>query len=155
QSLGPGHGGAKAMTRLRLRYVQAWVDGESRPHHYFRRRGFKRVPLPGLPGSAEFMAAYQAALEQKPAPIGIKRSVPGTVAAAVAAYLDSTLHFGWRASSTQTMQRTILQRFRDQHGDKPIALLPPKFITAVLATKKPHAARNWFKAIRALCQFCV
>jgi integrase len=33
--------------------------------------------------------------------------------------------------------------------------MPPKFIAAVLGTKKPHAARNWAKAIRALCQFAV
>ena len=50
------------MSRIRLKYVQAWVDREGRAHHYFRRRGFPRVRLPGLPGSADFMAAYQAAL---------------------------------------------------------------------------------------------
>lgn len=43
------------MTRIRLRYVQWWVDREGRAHHYFRRRGFPRVSLPGLPGSPEFM----------------------------------------------------------------------------------------------------
>ena len=30
--------------------------------YYFRRRGTKAIPLPGLPGSEEFMAAYAAAL---------------------------------------------------------------------------------------------
>jgi hypothetical protein len=36
-----------------------------RRRYYFRRRGFKKVALPGLPGSQEFMAAYQAALAQR------------------------------------------------------------------------------------------
>jgi integrase len=143
------------MTPLRLRYVQAWVDSEGRAHHYFRRPGYKRVPLPGMPGSLEFMQAYQAALAQKAKPIGIKRSKPGSVAAAVASYLDSTLHFASRAASTQAMQRAILERFREQCGDYPIALMPPKFIAALLQKKKPHAARNWLKAIRGLCQFAV
>src|SRR4029077_6212653 len=33
--------------------------------------------------------------------------------------------------------------------------MPPKFIALMLGKMKPHAARNWFKAIRALCQFAV
>src|SRR5262245_35177604 len=119
------------MTALRLRYVQAWVDKDGRAHHYFRRPGFPRVPLPGLPGSTEFNRAYETALSAAPAAIGIKlRSKPGSVAAAVAAYLDSTLHFASRAEGTKIMQRTILERFREQYGDNPIASMPPKFIAA-------------------------
>ena len=49
------------MTRIRLKFVQAWVDREGRVHRYFRRPGYPRIRLPGLPGSAEFMAAYQEA----------------------------------------------------------------------------------------------
>jgi integrase len=143
------------MTTLRLRYVQAWVDADGRAHQYFRRPGFKRVRLPGLPGSGEFMAAYEAACESRPKPIGVSRSRAGTVAAAVAAYLDSAQHFGLIAPATQKKRRAILQHFRDEYGDKPIALMPAKFIAAMLATKKPHTARNWFKAIRGLCLFCV
>jgi hypothetical protein len=50
------------MTTIRLRYVDRFVDRHGHPRHYFRRPGCKRIRLPGLPGSAEFMAAYQAAL---------------------------------------------------------------------------------------------
>src|SRR5262245_38639829 len=75
-----------------MRYVQAWVDQDGRAHHYFRRRGFRRVPLRGLPGSSEFMAAYQMATQEAPPPIGMeKRSKPGSIAAAVSNYLDSML----------------------------------------------------------------
>lgn len=58
------------MTSLRLRYVQALRDSRGVRRYYFRRAGAPRVTLPGLPGSAEFMAAYQAALgrEVDPAP---------------------------------------------------------------------------------------
>ena len=58
---------------MRLRYVQAFVDRKTGvAFHYFRRRGFPRVRLPGLPGSREFMAAYQDALEQPHVEIGAK-----------------------------------------------------------------------------------
>jgi hypothetical protein len=34
----------------------------SKIRHYFWRPPFKQIPLLGLPGSTEFMEAYQAAL---------------------------------------------------------------------------------------------
>jgi integrase len=142
------------MTHIRLKYVQAFVDRKTGAvFRYFRRPGFPRVRLPGLPGSAEFMQAYQQALKLAPQPVGAKRSKPGTIAATVAAYLDSTLHFGSKASTTQVLERSILQNFRDQYGEHPIALMPTKFIALMLSKKKPAAARNWLKAIRSLCRF--
>jgi hypothetical protein len=68
------------MTRLRIAYVQSFRDKKTGAvFHYFRRAGFRRMRLPGLPGSTEFMAAYQAALGNRPEPIGVaKRSKPGS-----------------------------------------------------------------------------
>jgi hypothetical protein len=42
-------------------FVQAFIDQHGSPRFYFRRPGFPRVPLPGLPWSPEFMAAYETA----------------------------------------------------------------------------------------------
>src|SRR5262249_40552805 len=58
------------------------------------------------------------------------------------------------APSTKESRRSYLNRFRDAHGDKSI-VMPPKALKAILAPMKPNAARNCFKAIRALCQFAV
>ena len=44
------------------KFVQGFLDRHGNPRFYFRRAGFKRVPLPGLPWSPEFMAAYENAL---------------------------------------------------------------------------------------------
>ena len=79
------------MTRLRLPFVNEFRDRHGKVRRYYRRPGCKAVPLPGLPGSAEFMAAYQAALTGVTVPprlIGEARTVAGTVQAIVAAYLD-------------------------------------------------------------------
>jgi hypothetical protein len=70
------------------KYVQAWVDSDGRAHCYFRRRGYPRVRLPGLPWSPSFMAAYEAALTGPRTAIGTGRIKPGSVAAVVAEYLD-------------------------------------------------------------------
>ena len=56
------------MTRIGLKHVNAFRDRHGQVRHYFRRPGCKSVPLPGLPGSAEFMQAYRAALVGKTAP---------------------------------------------------------------------------------------
>lgn len=64
-------------------YVHAFRDRHGKARYYFRRRGFRRAPLPGLPYSGEFMRAYEAAA-QTVGEFGSSRSRPGTVAAAVA-----------------------------------------------------------------------
>jgi hypothetical protein len=77
--------------RLKLPpYVQAFVDRHGRARFYFRRRGYQCVPLPGLPWSPTFMAAYEAAKgEPSPIEVGVSRTTPGTVNAAVISYFNS------------------------------------------------------------------
>src|SRR5262249_29779002 len=124
-------------------YVQHWVDDEGRPHSYFRRRGFPRVPLPGLPWSPSFMAAYEAAMSGPRTAIGAGRVKPGSVAAVIAEYKDSREFFGSNSAGRQRMRRGILDRFGAAYGDRPFALLPPEWIEALLDSKPPHAARSW------------
>ena len=143
------------MSKIRLKFIQAFVDRKTGAvFRYFRRPGFPRVRLPGLPGSPEFNRAYEEALEAPQLAVGTRRSKPGSVAMAIAAYFGSA-DFSSLAPITQALRRQILQRFREQHGDKPLALLPPKFIALTLSQMKPHAARNWVKALRGLMQFAV
>jgi integrase len=138
------------MTRLHLKYVQSY-----RGYHYFRRRGSPYVQLPGIPGSAEFMAAYASALAAAPVAIGAStRSKPGSVSAAIAEYYGSQA-FRSQTGGTPTLRRAILERFREQHGDKRLAALPTEFIVALLDTMAPHAARNWLKTLRHFIRWCV
>jgi hypothetical protein len=108
-----------------LRYVQSFVDRKSGTvYHYFRRPGYKRVPLPGLPGSREFMAAYHEALEQPHVQIGIGRSKPGSVAATVAAYFLST-QFAELAPGTRNARRCILHASAMSMAKSRLALCRP------------------------------
>jgi hypothetical protein len=43
------------MTKLPLRYVNEYRDVRGKVRRYFRRRGQKKVPLHGLPGSEELL----------------------------------------------------------------------------------------------------
>jgi hypothetical protein len=72
------------VARIKLPFVNSFVDRHGQTHHYFRRRGHRNVRLPGLPGSPEFMRAYEAAIgNAEPTVIGVSRSKVGTVAAVV------------------------------------------------------------------------
>ena len=57
--------------RLKLPpYIHGYTDRHGRPRFYFRRAGFKKVPLPGLPWSPVFMDAYDTALAGQRIAIG-------------------------------------------------------------------------------------
>jgi integrase len=141
------------MTKIRLRFVQSFV-ANGRAYYYFRKPGCARIKLPGLPGSEAFMSAYQAALDAGAAPlsIGAKRSVPGTIAALVAAYISSDT-FRDLAQETKRTRWAILQKLRDEHGSKRVALLRREHVEAILQTKRPHPRQNLLKVLRPLIRF--
>jgi integrase len=137
------------MTKLHLKYVQAY-----RGYFYFRKRGSPYIRLPGIPGSAEFMDAYQAALAAAPVAIGAStRSKPGSVSAAIAEYYGSQ-DFRSLTGETPAKRRRILENFREHHGDKRLASLPQEFIVALLDTMTPHNANAWLKTFRHFASWC-
>ena len=142
---------------MRLKYVHEYRDRHGAVRRYFRRRGFNPVPLPGAPGTPEFMEAYNAALAgfRISHAIGAARLEEGSLSAAIAAYyLHNSFLYGFSVE-TQKMRRAILERFRADHGAKRIAMLQREHIAKMLGSKKPFAARNWLKTIRGLMRFCL
>jgi integrase len=136
------------------KFVQAFIDRNGKPRFYFRRPGFKSLPLPGLPWSPQFMEVYEVALSGQPLQIGAHRSKPGTVSTAIVGYYHDQ-SFLTLAPSTKRSLRGILERFRAEHGEKRIALLHRQHIINLLRTKKRFAARHWLMAIRALMKYAV
>jgi integrase len=136
------------------KFVQAFIDRTGKSRFYFRRAGFKSVPLPGLPWSPQFMEAYEAALSGQPTQIGAGRTVQGSVSAAIIGYYRDQ-SFLTLAPSTQRSVRGILEHFREEHGGKRVALLQRQHIITLLRSKKRFAARHWLMAIRALMKYAV
>jgi len=144
------------MTKIRLQYIHEFRDRHGKVRRYVRLPGRKRLPLPGAPGSSEFMEAYQAALGGVRAEIGASRTVPGTINAAVISYFNSSA-FASLAPETRRVRRNILERFRAEHGDKRIALLQKVHIDRMTAAKvaTPAAARNFINTVDALMRHSV
>src|SRR5262249_23922675 len=122
------------MKMKKARYVHGpWIDKKTGlPYCYFRRPGYPRVPLPGLPWSPSFMPEHEKAMTGARPAIGVGRVKPGSVAAVVAEYLDSQQFFTSKGAGTQRMRRGILERFRAAYGERPFALLPAEWIEALL-----------------------
>lgn len=95
------------MTNLRLKFIHSYTDRHGHVRHYFRRKGSPKVALPGLAGSAEFMAAYHAALADKPAPAPAARPSAGSLAEVVAGYCRSVDWKNLKPSSQRTYRKAL------------------------------------------------
>jgi len=137
-------------------YCNGYLDRHGKARWYFRRAGFKKVPLPGLPWSPEFMAAYEQALAGQPAPIGAERTIPGTLRALAVSYFASPA-FRTTRPSTQSTYRRVIDRLCIEHGDKRVALLQREHVIKLLAARAhtPGTANALRRSLRALMQHAV
>jgi integrase len=144
--------------RKNPKYVHGFVDHDGKPRFYLRKPGVKKqIPLPGLPWSPEFMAAYQTALnaEWESPQLGASRTKPGTVNAAIVSYYNLNAEFKGFATGTQKMRRAILERFRNEHGHRQIATLDERAVKAILAKRSPLAGLNLIKTLRHLIRHAI
>lgn len=145
------------MKRKNPKYTHSFIDHGGTPRFYLRMPRRKRVPLPGVPWSPEFMEAREKALRGDwTAPeLAASRTRAGTVNAAIVSYYQSTAFTNGLAPSSQKMRRSILERFREQYGDKQIAPLHKKALQIILNKKSPASASNWRKALRGFIDHCL
>ena len=97
------------------------VDRHGKRRVRFRWRGFSTY-LTGTPWSEDFMRQYAAALDGVKAQasnVGAGRTVPGSLDALCVSYYRSPEFRGLEAS-TQKVRRYIIERFRAEHGKKPV-----------------------------------
>lgn len=136
-----------------LRHINRYRDRHGRVRYYFRRPGGKNIPLPGDLTSPAFLAAYQAASKEAPAPIGEVRNAPGSVAQTVSLYLGSAA-FVNLAPDTRRGRKNELERFRRDKGEKPIARLERRHLERYIVGKSPGSARNCLKALTPFLDWC-
>jgi len=138
--------------RLKLpKYVNGFQDRHDKTRYYFRRPGFPRTPLPGLPWTPAFMAAYEAAMSGEPQRPKSKAAAPRSFAALIDAYYQHK-SFVELAPSTQATYRGILEAIRAHSGAVQVAVLTRQHVEAGLAKrhKTPSAANNWLKVMHRL-----
>ena len=134
------------------------IDQHSKRRVRFRKAGFSTY-LTGIPWSEDFMRQYGAALEgvqAQTANVGAGRTIPGSFNALCVSYYRSPEFRGLKAS-TQAVRRNIIERFRNEHGDKPVRLLGRSHIKDIIGDKAetPEAANNLLKVLRVLLSYAV
>jgi len=133
-------------------YIQAYTDRHGRRRrYYYRRKGFARAPLPGLPGSPEFRAAYAAA--EKGVPLKPPKPIAaGTFGALVLEYQSSN---GWRrlAESTRRENGYVLRTLEAHLRSHPVAGLERVDILRWLDEMTHGAANKMLRVLKILMTF--
>ena len=153
------------MTTIRLRYVQRWEDtrhGGVVIRHRFRRPGFKPMTLPGLPGSAPFMDAYNAAMKGDGAPplvIGLQKSPHGTMAYLVARFKSSAAYAAIKPT-TRSSYNSELEGIRKECGDDLAAratkdAIEGMFKKKIEAVATVKTANKWLRLMRRLFEIAI
>jgi integrase len=137
------------MTKIRIPYVQEFVDKIGKVRRYFRKPGCKPVPLPGAPGSAEFMQTYQAALGDK---VSHSTRAAGSVGKLIEDYLKSAAFQNLKPSS-QATYRIVIDKFGLKHGHRMVHDMPRAKVAAYIheiGAKAPGMGNLTRKVLRRL-----
>lgn len=144
------------MTTFRLRYVHQFRDRHGKMRRYVRRRGVPRSPLPGLPGSPEFMAAYHLALEGTIAPPP-SRYGKGSIGALWTAYVRTAGYANLSDSSKRTY-RQVIGPILNQHGHRSVIGMTRQHarrIVEAVGAQAPATANLTIAVMRLLFTFAI
>lgn len=127
-----GSSAGDEVTVFRLRYIKAYTDRHGKRRHYYRRPGFASVPLPGEPGSKDFMDAYHAAAEGvERAAVGAERWPAESFGALVSIYYQTAAFRRLRPTTARTYRRDM-ESFREKHGRMSVRACQRKHVNAML-----------------------
>jgi integrase len=155
----PGKVGRRLNTRFRwgVAHVDHQVDRHGHPRWWYRRRGERRIAALPMPGTPDFLAAWQAAdkiADGEVAVLGATRSRAGSYSAALAAYY---VHNSWLTLSPVTIKkrRQVLEKIRNEFGDARLSDLRNGHIQKLMNRLKPNAQKNWSKALTGFFKFAL
>ena len=114
--------------KIRLPYLDRYRS-RGKVYYYVRRKGRSSVRLDGAPGTAEFMASFQAALDA--AAPQRERHVVGTFGRLVTDFYRS-VDFANLKPSSKKAYRVVLDPVCRKHGHRPAAGLPRSFATQMI-----------------------
>ena len=138
--------------------VGQYVDQHGKLRTRARRKGWPTYYFRAEPGTDAFELELRTWLNrttQRPE-IGISRTRPGTVSELIARYYRSP-DFRSLRQTTKTTYQGIIERFREEHGEKPISLVRREHVKSIIAKRAdtPAAANNLLRMLRILMKFAV
>lgn len=138
--------------------VTEFQDRHGKWHLRFRAKGQPTYYFKYKPGTEEFRAELEAcrAGDAAPASRTSTRTKPGSISALIAVYYSTPAFTGLAVSSKKTY-RNVLERFRQEHGEKSVATLQRVHIKAMLGAMadRPGAANGLLDKLRLLMQLAL
>lgn len=122
-----------------------------------RRKGWPTHYFKAGPGTDEFGEEYRRWMaSEEPVPVGASRTKPGSISALLVEYYASA-KWAALADASKEVYRRIYERFRADHGDKPVARLEPIHVERILdrMAETPAAANLLRKRLNTLMKFAV
>jgi len=147
----------RTMAKIKLKYVNEYVDRVGNLRRYFRRAGKNLGPLPGLPGSQEFMAAYAAYLEGRT----VAPSAPAPHAESLAKLATEFYGhpmFTQRKPNTRKLYRSVLDGIVTEHGHRSVSLMTGEHAEKIIhkiGAERPAMANLTRAVMRRLMSLAV
>ncbi|WP_108459150.1 tyrosine-type recombinase/integrase [Devosia naphthalenivorans] len=149
---------ALPLATIKLKYIKHYKDRLGTERYYFNKIGRPRTALPGLPGSTEFMQAYQECIDALPAqPATPKaRASKGSISDLVSRYYASST-FKNLAGLTQSSYRNEIKKIDVAYGKALVSELTRLQVKRIIASKaeKPGAANKLLRTLRMLMKFAI
>jgi integrase len=149
---------ALPVATITLKYIKHYTDRLGTDRYYFNKIGRPRVALPGLPGSAEFMAMYQDSVDALPSvtPKPKTRATKGSISDLVSRYYSSSA-FKNLGGLTQSSYRNEIKKIDEAYGKALVSELSRQQVKRIIALKaeKPGAANKLLRTLRMLMKFAV
>lgn len=137
--------------------VTEYRDRHGKARYRFRKTGYTPHHFVAQPGTEEFRQEYALALTGRIESVSGPTPAPkGSIHELCIRYYNTPTWKG-TADSTKTTYRSIIERFRAKHGNKPVAAVTTAHLDAILAgmAETPAAANNLRKVLKRLFRLAV
>jgi enterobacteria phage integrase len=146
----------RAVTKIKLKYVNEYIDHTGKLRRYFRKGGKQLGPLTGEVGSVEFMTAYAAYLAEKPK--AAKTTLHADSLGKLIIDFYGSRFFTDRKPSTRQLYKYALEPLAKEHGHRSASTMTAehaeKIINAIGA-KRPGMGNLTRAVMRRVMQFAV
>jgi integrase len=146
----------RAVAKIRLKYVNEYIDRTGKLRRYFRKGGKQLGPLDGEPGSEEFMTAYAAYLAEKPK--AAKTTLHAdSLGKLIIDFYGSRL-FTDRKPSTRQLYKYALEPLAKEHGHRSASTMTAEHAEKIInkiGEKRPGMGNLTRAVMRRVMQFAV
>ena len=146
----------RAVAKIKLKYVNEYIDHTGKLRRYFRKGGKQLGALVGEPGSVEFMTAYAAYLAEKPK--AAKTALHADSLGKLIIDFYGSRFFTDRKPSTRQLYKYALEPVAKEHGHRSASTMTAEHAEKIInkiGAKRPGMGNLTRAVMRRVMQFAV